>query len=366
MDRLVEPAGRVLHLGPALSVRGGVSAVERLIVEHVGAVTPIEHIATMEDGSLWRKLVVYARALVELVKVLRSGVPVVVHIHFASRGSTLRKAILAWIVARARRPLVLHAHGASFDQFFTRLPRFLQRRLKRLFARADCFIVLSTQWRDFYVRHCGVPGHRVRVLHNPTALPHSVPDRAGRKRVQFLFLGRIGSRKGAFDLLRAFAALPPELRARARLVYAGDGDVERLRREASGLADSVEVRAWIGAAERDSLLDESDVFVLPSYSEGVPMALLEALAHGLPVITTQVGGIADIVADRCEGLIVTPGNVEQLEAALRLMIEDEARRLELGRHARLRAESFDVSRYRVELLRLYEGLLAQACVRSIR
>src|SRR5690554_3828089 len=105
MDRLVEPVGKVLQLGPALSVRGGVSSVERLIVEHVGAVLPMKHIATMEDGSLWRKLVVYVRALKELIKILRSGEPFVAHIHFASRGSTLRKSILAWIVTRASRPL---------------------------------------------------------------------------------------------------------------------------------------------------------------------------------------------------------------------------------------------------------------------
>ena len=135
-------------------------------------------------------------------------------------------------------------------------------------------------------------------------------------RVQFLSLGRLSERKGSYDLVNAFASLSPELRARARLVLAGDGDVEGVRQLAAPLGDSVRVLSWIDSAERDRLLDASDVFVLPSHAEGLPMALLEAMAAGLPAIVTPVGGIPDVLTHGAEGLLVEPGTSYQLAAAM--------------------------------------------------
>jgi len=350
--------GSVVQVGPALSLHGGISSVERLIVENVGASIPMRHIDTMEVGTTWTRLRVFARALIELRAELRSERPLVVHVHYASRGSTVRKIILAWMTLRARRPLVLHAHGGGFDTFYTSLPRIAQRVVRNVFARADCFVVVSSQWREFYAQRCGVPWNRIVVLGNPTVVPAETVDRAGRGSVQFVFLGRIGRQKGAFDVLQAFAALSDETRASARLVFAGDGDVDALRERATALGDRVEVHEWIDSARRDALLEASDVFVLPSYAEGVPMAMLEAMAHGLPVVTTAVGGIPDVVTDRQEGLIVEPGNVAELRQAMQTLIEDHSLRLALGRSARTRAEQFDVADYGEQLMRIYRRLLA--------
>jgi glycosyltransferase involved in cell wall biosynthesis len=350
--------GRVVQVGPALSLHGGISAVERLIVENVGASIPMRHIDTMEDGTTWTRLRVFARALIELRSELRSERPLVVHVHYASRGSTVRKIILAWMTLRARRPLVLHAHGGGFDTFYTSLPRIAQRVVRNVFARADCFVVVSSQWREFYAQRCGVPSNRIVVLGNPTVVPAETVDRAGRSSVQFVSLGRIARQKGSFDVLQAFAALSDEAGASARLVFAGDGDVDALRERATALGDRVDVHEWIDSARRDALLEASDVFVLPSYAEGVPMAMLEAMAHGLPVVTTAVGGIPDVVSDRHEGLIVEPGNVAELRQAMQTLIEDDSLRLALGRSARTRAERFDVADYGEQLTRIYRRLLA--------
>jgi glycosyltransferase involved in cell wall biosynthesis len=348
----------ILQIGPALSVRGGVSAVEQLIVNHVGNDFAVRHVATMEDGSVWRKAVVFSKALRQLAKELKATKPLVVHVHFASRGSTLRKLIMAWMTLRANRPLVLHAHGACFDEFYNGLPALLQRQVAKIFAGADCFLVLSSQWRDFYTRSCGLPAGRVVVLCNPTAVPASVASRTGRSVVQFLFLGRIGARKGAFDLLQAFATLPEAVRARARLVFAGDGEVEALREQAAPFGDQVEVNGWIDATQRNVLLDASDVFALPSHAEGVPMAMLEAMAYGLPVITTRVGGIPDLIEDRTQGLMIEPGNVAAIRDAMQVLIEDESLRLRLGRDARARAQQCDVNQYSTHLTSIYRRLLA--------
>ena len=355
---MAEPHGTVLQVGPALSVRGGVAAVERLVIEHADEGIAMRHIATVQEGTNWVKLRVFIRALIALRREMRREAPLVVHVHFASRGSTIRKCIVSWMALRARRPLILHAHGGGFDQFFLTLPRLVQRLVRNTFARADCFVVVSTQWREFYTRHCGVLTSRVTVLGNPVVVPATQIDRSGRRLVQFLFLGRISSHKGAFDLLHAFEALPEEFRTQARLVLAGDGEVDELRKQTRASPDRVVIHDWLESEQRDALLEASDVFVLPSRAEGVPMAMLEAMARGLPVVTTAVGGIPDIVSDGREGLIVTPGDDAELRRALQTLIESEPLRLRLGQGARTRAQKNDIAAYSAELTRIYRRLAA--------
>jgi len=359
-----DPQVKVLQFGPALDVRGGVSSVEQLIFDYLPQYASIRHVATMSEGSLLARVAVFARAVRALWQSLQSPDPAVVHIHFASRGSMLRKMILARMVAHANRPLILHAHGAGFAQFYRGLPGPLQRMISRTLQQATVLIALSSQWRDFYIDECEVSPSQVVVLPNPVRVPLEIPERAGRAQVQFLFLGRLGQRKGAYDLVNAFMALPEALRARARLVLAGDGDVEGVTQLAAPLTQRIRVLPWIDAATRDRLLAESDVFVLPSRAEGVPMSLLEAMAAGLPCITTPVGGIPDVFTHGAEGMFVRPGDAAQLGAALRTFINDEPARLAAGRRAHERARNLDVHTYARRLAEIYQRIAPVAEVRE--
>jgi glycosyltransferase involved in cell wall biosynthesis len=355
---------RVLQLGPSLEVRGGVSAVEQLICDYLPPYASIRHVATMKEGRWPGKWLTFAKAVNTLYQALDSIEPTVVHIHFASRGSTLRKVLLAQMVLRARRPLILHAHGGGFDRFHRGLPLQLRRMVNRTLQQANVLITLSSQWRDFYVRECELAPSQVVVLPNPVRLPVRIPDRSTRSKIQFLHLGKLGKGKGSYDLLEAFAALPDDLRRRSRLVLAGNGDVDELRRLAAplneavgdGAVERVRVLSWISTDERDRLLAESDVFVLPSYVEGVPMSLLEAMAAGLPAITTPVGGIPDVFTHGREGLMVTPGDRTQLTNAMAELIRDKDARLAAGQRAQERARSHDIHTYAQSLAEIYQRI----------
>ena len=356
---------RVLQFGPSLTVRGGISSVEQLICDYLPPYVSMRHVPTMEDGSAIAKASVFARAVQVMHRALESLDPTIIHIHIASRGSTLRKVILAEMVARAGRPLILHAHGSEFDVFHRKLPSAVRRNVNRTLQRANVFITLSTQWRDFYVEECEISPSQIVVLPNPVRVPAECVDRAGRPRVQILHLGRLGERKGSYDLVKAFAGLPEGLRNRARLVLAGDGDVEGVRKLAEPLGRNVEVHSWIDVHERDRLLRDSDVFALPSRAEGVPMALLEAMAQGLPSITSPVGGIPDVFRNGVDGLMVTPGNIEQIRAAMTRLISDESVRLAAGHKARERACAFDVHVYARRLADIYQRIAPVAEIRGL-
>jgi glycosyltransferase involved in cell wall biosynthesis len=355
---------KVLQMGPALDVRGGVSTVEQLICDYLPAYASIRHVATMTEGKKLQRAATFARAMYTLSRALDDIDPPIVHIHFASRGSTLRKCILASMVIRARRPLILHAHGAGFDTFHRGLPAPVRQLVSRVLQQASVLIALSSQWRDFYVQECEVSPSQVVVLPNPVRVPTRIPDRSGRAQVQFLHLGRLGARKGGYDLVNAFAALPEAIRNRAKLVLAGDGDVEGMKNLAAPFGDRIRVLPWIDTHERDRLLAESDVFVLPSYAEGVPMSLLEAMAAGLPSITTPVGGIPDVFTHGAEGLLVAPGDAAQLRAAMTTFIGDESMRLSAGRRAHESARAHDVHAYARRLADVYQRIAPVAELRE--
>jgi glycosyltransferase involved in cell wall biosynthesis len=355
---------RVLQFGPSLNVRGGITSVEQLICDYLPPYVSMRHVATMEEGSTLAKASVFAKSVNELRRALESMDPTIVHIHFASRGSTLRKMILAEMVARAGRPLILHAHGSEFDEFYRKLPSAVRRNVNRSLQRANVFITLSSQWRDFYVDECELSPSQVVVLSNPVRVPNELPSREGRGEVQFVALGRLGERKGSYDLVNAFLGLPEALRNRAKLVLAGDGDVEGVRTLAAPAGDRINVLSWIDAAERDRILKASDVFALPSRAEGVPMALLEGMAYGLPSITSPVGGIPDVFQDGIDGTFVTPGNIDQIRAAMVHLITDEAARLAAGRRAREHARQYDVHVYARRLAEIYQRIAPVAEIRD--
>ncbi len=173
-----------------------------------------------------------------------------------------------------------------------------------------------------------------------------------------LFIGRIERAKGVFDLLEAVSALRPGMPA-LRLVCAGDGDTASVLRHAErlGIADAVLFTGWIGPAEMRAWMDRSAVFVLPSYTEAMPMSLLEAMAAGLPVVATAIGGIPDVVTDGHDGFLFTPGDVATLEKLLRELLVDRTLAARLGAAARGTIERrYSADHVMARLNEIYAGL----------
>jgi glycosyltransferase involved in cell wall biosynthesis len=152
---------------------------------------------------------------------------------------------------------------------------------------------------------------------------------------RILMLGRLGRRKGTHDLLRAFSIVAKR-DVSSRLVCAGDGDIEGAEALARdlGIEPRVEFPGWISAEQAREQLQRATIFVLPSYAEGLPMAILEAMSYGLPVITTPVGGVPAVVSHGQTGLLVNAGAVESLASAISDLLSDASARARLGRAAR--------------------------------
>ena len=286
-----------------------------------------------------------------------------VHLNVAGRGSTLRKIVLGSAAALVGVPTIVHLHDYDYAADYRRRGAFGRWLVRRLFTRARRVIVLGLRDRRTVMDELGVAEERIVVLHNAVPDPGAPPAQAAEPGpVQLVFLGHLSARKGVPELLEALAR-PEVARHDWRAVLAGGGEVERFRARGRelGLEGRVGLPGWRPHDGAYRLLSTAAVFVLPSHAEGQAMSLLEAMAHGLAIVTTPVGAHLEAVTDGAEAILTEPGDVAALAAALDRVLGDPALRARLGAAARRRYESaFDVTRYAARLAEIYEEVLQDA------
>jgi colanic acid/amylovoran biosynthesis glycosyltransferase len=269
------------------------------------------------------------------------------HCHFGNSGSStgMLAALLAGI------PFSMTCHGSELNE--PRKFRLAEKVHRATFVvcvsyhgRARLMLVCpETDWPKLHVVRCG----QAIVKHSPVPKPHAIPH--------ILSVGRLSKEKGYPILLEALSVLS-EQNVRFRCTIVGDGPLRnRLVNSAKNLPE--DALTFTGALPADkvaNLYASADVVTLPSLSEGVPVVLMEALARRRPVVATRVGGVAELVVHRYNGLLVSPGNAQKLAAALRYVIEhpEEARKMGLygARHVRTR---FDLDSNIQRLTNLFES-----------
>jgi glycosyltransferase involved in cell wall biosynthesis len=346
----------VVMVGTGMDTMGGISTVVRSY-ETAGLFEriPLTYVTTHCDGSWQKKLSVACKGFGTFVLTMYRMNVRLVHVHLSSRASFWRKLLFILTAKLLRKPVVLHLHGSEFMTFYRDECGPVRRSLVRsVFDRADAIIALSPQWAAEI--HTITKNPRVEVIFNGVFVPDTMPPRSHQcDSPNILFLGRLGNRKGIYDLLRALAAIR-EAGHEFRLVAAGDGEIAEVRAAARQLSlqDYVEAPGWIDGRGKARLLAQADIFVLPSHAEGLPMSLLEALAAGLPVVCSSVGGMPTAVTDGVEGFVVSPGDIDALTEAIQRLLHDAELRARLGGNAYKRAKGdFDVRGTVDKLLALY-------------
>ena len=302
-------------------------------------------LATRGRGSVWLSPFYLLRALAVIALECGRGRVALVHVNVASRGSTWRKLAVVALAALFGVPVILHLHGGGYRHFFASLPKPLARMVGWMFRRARRVIVLGEAWRDFVQQAFGLSSGNIVIVPNgvPDPAPHDIGQKNGEARI--LFMGRISRDKGVGELLAALGS--DDLAPLAwSAVIAGDGELPDMRRyrENAALMARVTFPGWLSSAQAGQAYAAANIFVLPSYLEGLSIALLEAMAQGLAVVATPVGAHSEVISDGENGLLVPPGDAAALIAALRRLITDEALRQRLGHAARERYKArYDIA-----------------------
>jgi glycosyltransferase involved in cell wall biosynthesis len=356
---------RVLMLGPLPPLMGGMVTVTdnlrrsalsercRLMVMNNGKTTP-------QGRSLVAGIKAQADLLWNVVRCVPRRRVQIVHIHTIQFFGFWRDCVHMAAAKLLGSHVVLHMHGASFDQWAESMGPVRRRLLRLVLEMASGVIVLSHQWQEKLRPYA--PGARWHVVPNGVRLPDLVGG-SSRPEPSFLFLGDWTKRKGVRDLVSA-AALAMRKGFTGMVDLAGfekePGQREALDRHVAELGCQARVRvlgALSGKAKEEALAG-ADCLVLPSYAEGLPMAVLEAMAYGLPVIATRVGAIPEAVTDGQEGFLIEPGDVEALADRLLRLAEDVSLRRRMGQAARRRAETtFSLDAMTEHVMQVYLALL---------
>jgi len=280
----------------------------------------------------------------------------IVHIHTAAGGSFDKHAYYAFLAHLMGKNVVMHCHASRFKVWYEALTKAHQARVLRALLRLDCLIVLSESWRSFFVSIGMVPD-KIRVLNNITSYPEgNRVERISGEAVRLLFLGEIGSRKGVFDLLEAMSIIHSRFPGIAYLEIGGNKMEKELRDAIHSLSldDCVRFNGFVSGEDKNKLLRNTDVFVLPSYNEGLPISILEAMSYGCAIISTPVGGIPEVVKDN--GVLVNPGDAKGIADAILLLSDpDTCRRM--GRLSQEAVKAFYPDAVMSDLKQIYNSLL---------
>jgi glycosyltransferase involved in cell wall biosynthesis len=329
----------VLQMGPDPSIGGGMAAVLReLLASPLADAYRLDLDPTYRSATPLRRVVTFAGSLARLVAwSARGRSHRVVHIHATVRGSAYRKSICVLVAKALGRKVVLQFHSGAgdIDTFAARLRRPVMATFRFAFARADVALAVSDASAAALRRTYGPEA--IEVVPNPApAVEPPIGPRGDEAPQVLLYLGGFAnSAKGGDVLLDALALLPGELGV--EVILAGPGEPDAAGEALIAADPRTSWVGWLDPAEKDTLLRRATAFVIPSRSEGLPMALLEAMAYDLPVVATAVGGMPEVVEDGVEALLVEP-EPGAIAAALERLLGDSAlrRRLALaaGAHAR--------------------------------
>ena len=226
-----------------------------------------------------------------------------------------------------RIPIVNHIHGADFDEFYVNASESKKKKVKKIYEKCSVLIALSEEWKECLSQI--VSPSKISIVENYSILHEdALKQRLERKCNNIvLFLGELGKRKGCYDIPEVIAQVKKSI-PDVRFVLAGAGDevdekaIEKLIDE-ENVSDNVEFPGWVRGDMKDKLLREADVFFLPSYNEGMPMSVLDAMGYGMPVVSTNVGGIPKIVHNGENGYCCKPGDVNTMSLMIIKLLMDQ-------------------------------------------
>ena len=347
----------IVMLGSGRGVKGGISSVvNNYFCSPLPKIYNLYYIPTHIDGNKFIKLNQFVKSFfIFIVRMLTCRVDIV-HIHSASRASFYRKSVFILFSKLFRKNIILHIHGGEFGIFYHqesgRLKKWYIRKFMRL---ADVVIALSSKWKESLGDIMG-GGEEIEIIPNPVALPDQkrVCHRTDITRI--LFMGKLDRGKGIYDLIEAAKTTIP-IRKDLLFVICGDGKMQEIRRllEESGLNKYFLFPGWV--EDKEKYFQEADIFILPSYNEGLPMCVLEAAAFGLPIISTPVGGIGEVIEDGVNGFLIAPGDIDGMrEKILQLASSRELCR-KMGEKAFNKvSECFNLNRIVEQLDKIYQEL----------
>jgi hypothetical protein len=278
----------------------------------------------------------------------------ILHLHVASGKSFVRKKwILRWGKFLGFK-IIYHCHGGHTQEYFREIGI---PKAKAILDKCSVIISLSKTWENYFDSTFHHPN--IKIIYNPLVPVHMISHPALKTPLRLLFLGCLVDAKGIFDLLEVLAMNRNRWLGRVVLTIGGEGENERLRsyiRE-NKLEELVDFRGWVDGEQKERLFATNHVLILPSYVECLPMCILEAMGHGMAVISTPVGGIPEMIYPGENGILFKPGDKQAMSAAIDCYLLNPELIDRHGSGSLKQAPRFYPDKIKADLRKIYSSLL---------
>lgn len=316
---------KVIMIGSHLRVTGGITrVVKNYIQADLSKLVDLEYFPTYYGSNHFVNILYFIIQYLTLyfkLNVLNQKFDVA-HIHMSYRGSFTRKRYIIQLLERKNIPILLHMHGSQFKDFYNESSDKRKHLIKNTLNKVSIVLALGEQWKEYYESICDT---KVVSLDN-AVFPKQVVNNPEEK-IYITSMGVLSQRKGTYDLIEVGRKLKGKIDSKYKFVLAGDGEIEKVKKKITDLDldDLFIVPGWVSDEKNiEEIYRKSIIYVLPSYNEGMPMSILEAMSYGLPVISTDVGSISFVVEED-NGFIIKPGDIKELENKIIHLLEDKAR-----------------------------------------
>jgi glycosyltransferase involved in cell wall biosynthesis len=272
--------------------------------------------------------------LLKFPLILLKDRPHIVHICTASYWPFWENSLYLLLSKIFKKKVIFHIHGGGFDNFYRKSNRFAKYIISKTLNLSDRIIVLSPTWKNILADY--IPQNKTGVLNNFINFSqyNRMKKKAGllNKQLKVLFIGGAGAKqKGFYDLVKAIPQVTKNFENIIFLLVACS-DIKEINAllQSEEMSSHTKVMGYLTGNDKIEAFVSSDIFVLPSYVEGLPFTLLEAMAAGLPIITTPVGAIPDVIREGKNGFFVKPGDYETLAKKILFLAQNEKLREKMG------------------------------------
>jgi glycosyltransferase involved in cell wall biosynthesis len=346
----------ILMVGPHRNVRGGISTVvNNYYKASLIELATIDYVPTVIDGSKISKFFYGIGSYLRILEKLIFQKIDIVHVHMASRNSFFRKSLIVNLAKIFKKKIIIHLHGAEFDVFFHNELKYKgKKKVRRIFNKADLIIALGSGWEKKITEYCDT---NIEIVYNSIYINDK--NLYNNQSVNLLMMGRLGERKGIYDLIESFCKIV-EKGINFKLILAGDGEIDNVKKiiKEKQIEKYVEVLGWVNNEQKENLLKDTLIYILPSYNEGMPMSILEAISYGIPCIATDVGDIPDVIKNEYNGFIIKPGDIDSLTNCIIKIRNDSNMRMKMSNNAYITAvQKFDIESNCEKILKIYNNLL---------
>lgn len=311
-----------------------------------------------KDSSALGNLFVFLWALLRFkIKLITRKIDVA-HIHTSYGLSFYRKTFFIFLSSLFGVKTVLHFHSSRFDDFFIQAEGFQRRVIKFFLSKPHTLILLCRDWKEkieesYHVRNTA-------VIHNPVPIDIESTDDVGASNgdlVTALFLGFLIKTKGIYDMIEIAKKLDRDTLP-IKIIVGGKGEEEKkfLQKIKDENLNNLEYLGWVKGEQKINLFKGSDLLLLPSYKEGMPMVILEGMSFGLPIVSSNIAGIPDMVVDGENGYLLAPGDIDGYAERLTKLVRDPSLRKNFGERSRAMAKNFKKEKISILWHRLYQTL----------